>query len=233
MHSSIFFSRCAALSVLFIGAVLFAAPSVHADVYTFVEENGTVRLSNVPDDARYKLYLREPNDYKLKDNRVNVKLRNADQYRLNGADAADAKTPTGLSKQPFQAAVLAAAKLNNLSPALVHAVIAAESNHNPAAVSPKGAIGLMQLMPATALRYGVKAKELKQPVSNIRAGARYLADLLSMFGGDLRLALAGYNAGEGAVLRYGKRIPPYAETQAYVPRVLAFYKQFGGESDWQ
>jgi soluble lytic murein transglycosylase-like protein len=230
MHSSISFSPRAALSALFIGAALLAAPSAHADVYTFVEDDGTVRLSNVPDDARYKLYLREPNDYKLKDNRVNIKLRNADQYRLNGADNADAK-PTGLNKQPFQAAVLAAAKLNNLSPALVHAVIAAESNHNPAAISPRGAIGLMQLMPATALRYGVKAKELKQPVSNIRAGARYLADLLSMFGGDLRLALAGYNAGEGAVQRYGNRIPPYAETQAYVPRVLAFYKQFGGESD--
>jgi soluble lytic murein transglycosylase-like protein len=81
----------------------------------------------------------------------------------------------------------------------------------------------MQVMPDTGRRYGVKEKELKQPAQNIRTGAQYLADLIDMFDGDLKLALAGYNAGENAVLRHGRNIPPFAETQAYVPRVLRFY----------
>ena len=229
MHSFALFSLRIAFALLVLGAVLFATPSVHADVYTFVEENGTVRLSNVPDDPRYKLYLREPKDYKLKNDRVGVKLRDAHQSHLSGPQTPGLEMQTLLDKQPYQAVVLAAAELNNLSPALVHAVIAVESNYNPAAISPKGAIGLMQLMPATGLRYGVKTEELKEPATNIRAGARYLADLLTLFDGDLRLALASYNAGEAAVLRYGRQIPPYAETQVYVPRVLAFYKRFGGE----
>jgi len=103
--------------------------------------------------------------------------------------------------------------------------MATESNYNARAVSNKGAMGLMQLMPDTARRYGVKEKDIRQPDKNIRAGAQYLADLVQMFDGDLRLALAGYNAGENVVVRYGNRIPPYPETRAYVPRVLAHYDQ--------
>jgi soluble lytic murein transglycosylase-like protein len=102
-------------------------------------------------------------------------------------------------------------------------VIAAESNYNPNARSNKGAVGLMQVMPDTGRRYGVKEKELKHPEKNIRAGVQYLADLIDLFDGDLKLALAGYNAGENAVLRHGRKVPPFAETQAYVPRVLRFY----------
>jgi soluble lytic murein transglycosylase-like protein len=228
MNSSASFPIYVALAAAFLCGALFGTRA-HADVYTFVEQDGTVRLSNVPDDPRYKLFLREPNDYKLKGRKTSVKLRNSDQYRLNGSNDAPPDIQALLDKQPYRADVLAAAKLNHLDPALVHAVIAVESNYNPAALSPKGAVGLMQVLPATALRYGVNAKELMRPALNIRAGAHYLADLLAMFGGDLSLALAGYNAGEGAVQRYGNRIPPYAETQAYVPRVLAYYKQFGGE----
>jgi soluble lytic murein transglycosylase-like protein len=106
-----------------------------------------------------------------------------------------------------------------VSAQLLEAVIAVESDYNPRAVSPKGAQGLMQLMPATAERFGVV--DPFDPRQNVRAGARYLRQLLELFGGELRLALAAYNAGEQAVIRSGHRIPPYAETQRYVPRVLA------------
>lgn len=111
------------------------------------------------------------------------------------------------------------AAAEQVSPHLLEAVIAVESDYNPRAVSPKGAQGLMQLMPATAARFGVV--DAFDPRENVRAGARYLKELLGLFRGDLRLALAGYNAGERAVIRSGHRIPPYAETQRYVPRVLA------------
>jgi soluble lytic murein transglycosylase-like protein len=206
-------------------ALACAAPVAHANVYALVEEDGTVRFSNTPDDPRYKLFLREPTEYKLRDP-VQVRgVRNPGDYRLRAAwGRADPvfENPL-LADKPYQGTVVAAAKEHRVDPALVHAVIAVESNYNPNALSHKGAVGLMQVMPDTGRRYGVKAKELKHPEKNIRAGVQYLADLLEMFDGDLKLALAGYNAGENAVLRHGRRVPPFAETQAYVPRVLGFY----------
>lgn len=124
-----------------------------------------------------------------------------------------------------------AAHHHEIDPALVAAVSAAESGFRSDAVSPKGAVGLMQLMPATAMRYGVVAgssqeatKLLKDPRLNVQVGTRYLADLLRMFNGDIELALAAYNAGEGAVMRHGRRIPPFPETQQYVVRVLKYYR---------
>jgi len=111
-----------------------------------------------------------------------------------------------------------------VEPALLHAVVLAESAYNPRAKSPKGARGLMQLMPDTGKRYGVT--DLLNPLKNLTAGAKYLKDLLAMFGNDKRLAVAAYNAGEGAVMRNGNAIPPYAETQAYVPKVLEYYESF-------
>jgi soluble lytic murein transglycosylase-like protein len=108
--------------------------------------------------------------------------------------------------------------------ALVHAVITAESGYNPAAVSRTGAQGLMQLMPDTAKRYAVK--DAFDPEQNIRGGTRYLRDLLDMFDNDLKLAVAAYNAGENAVIRHGRKIPPYRETQAYVPKVMRLYDKY-------
>ena len=110
------------------------------------------------------------------------------------------------------------ARQNQISPQLVHSVIRAESNYDPNAVSPKGALGLMQLIPATARRFGVS--DVFDPADNIQGGARYLKHLLDLYNGDEALALAAYNAGEGAVSRYGG-VPPFPETQNYVAKVPA------------
>ncbi len=214
--------RTAALAAL----LALAAPA-GADIYSFVEEDGTVRFSNQPDDPRYKLYFRDPAEYKLREAKEFRNLRNPGDYRLRAAwgKKGDPLANPLLEGKPFQAHVIVAAKDTQLDPALIHAVITAESNYNPNAVSNKGAAGLMQLMPDTARRYGLKDKEIRHPDKNIKAGAQYLADLIRMFDGDLKLALAGYNAGENVVVRYGHKVPPYAETQAYVPRVLRVYDQ--------
>lgn len=128
-----------------------------------------------------------------------------------------------LDMGPVLPVVEQAAEAHRLDPALLLAVIHAESGFNAQALSPKGAVGLMQLIPATASRYG--AGDLRDPNQNVQAGAAHLRYLLRRYG-DLRLALAAYNAGEGAVERHGMHIPPYAETQDYVPRVLALYQQY-------
>ncbi len=121
-----------------------------------------------------------------------------------------------------------AARHSNVDARLLHAVIATESGYNPLALSSKGAVGMMQLLPATARRYGVA--DSRDAQQNINGGARYLADLLRLFHNDTRLALAAYNAGENAVLRHGSKVPPYAETQAYVPRVLDLFRRFSSVS---
>lgn len=111
------------------------------------------------------------------------------------------------------------AEEQGLDPALVSAVVAVESGFNPDAVSPKGAIGAMQLLPQTAARYGVT--DARDPQQNLTGGTRYLKDLLTTYDGNLPLALAAYNAGQGNIRRHRLRIPPYDETMLYVPKVLA------------
>lgn len=111
-----------------------------------------------------------------------------------------------------------------ISPELISAIIHAESHFNPVAVSSKGAMGLMQLMPGTAKQYYVVNRQ--DPKQNIEGGTRYLKDLLKMFKNDLELAVAAYNAGQNTVKKYGNKIPPYAETQRYVKKVLALYKHY-------
>ena len=115
------------------------------------------------------------------------------------------------------------AQQERLQPELLHAVVSVESAYDPEAVSPKGAVGLMQLMPSTAKRYGVE--NIRDPEENVQAGANYLKDLLEEFDQDLKLALAAYNAGENAVRRYGNRIPPFPETQRYVSKVMGLYRE--------
>jgi soluble lytic murein transglycosylase-like protein len=179
-----------------------ASPAHASPIYGFVEPDGTLRLTDIPDDPRYRLLLAE---------------------HEGTARAVGAKL-LPMTSRPFHAEIAAAARRHGLEPALVHAVISAESAYRAQAVSHKGARGLMQVMPATGARYGFDAAALAEPASNIAAGSRYLADLVAMFAGDLRLALAAYNAGEHAVLRHGRRIPPFPETEAYVPRVLKVYE---------
>lgn len=120
---------------------------------------------------------------------------------------------------PLEAPIRDAARRHAVPEHLIAAVIAVESNFDSRAVSPKGAKGLMQLMPQTARRFGVR--DVFAPHENIDAGAAYLSELLRLFGDELPLALAAYNAGEGAVMKAGRRIPAYRETQDYVTKVMA------------
>ena len=194
---------CLAVSCVAVSALY--APVSNANIYSFRDENGITHFSNMPHlDRRYKLVYRIPA---------------AGQYRPN---AWSSNGPSTVDFSRLVPMINDAARAHGLDPKLVHAVIRAESGYNASAVSSKGAIGLMQLIPATALRYGVQ--DSYDPGQNIQGGARYLRDLLKMFNGNLELAIAGYNAGENAVIRAGNRIPPYPETMAYVPKVLSFYR---------
>lgn len=124
---------------------------------------------------------------------------------------------------PFDALVRRTALVTDVDAALLHAIIDTESGYDPTAVSERGAIGLMQILPRTGQRFGVR--RLEDPAENLRAGAAYVRWLLSRFDGDLRLVLAAYNAGEGAVLRHGRRVPPFAETRRFVQRVMDAYSR--------
>ena len=141
--------------------------------------------------------------------------------------APDEPGPACRRREKFAPLVLAAADAHGLPVALLQAVIEVESNFNATAVSPQGALGLMQLMPQTA-RY-LRVGDARDPAANIDGGARYLKELLARFGNDLPLALAAYNAGPSAVERSGA-IPAYAETQRYVPRVLVRYHSLQSNS---
>jgi len=201
------------LASRFIACALTAGTLVpaaaQADIYRYVDEHGTVHFTNVPDDNRFKLYMTTRRDPDL----------------VSNALASRAVRPYSTeARKRYHAHILAAARVYSLEPALLHAVISAESGYDALARSPKGARGLMQLMPDTARRYGVQNP--LDPEQNIYGGAAYLRDLLTLFGNDLKLALAAYNAGEGSVLEYGNRIPPYRETTRYVPKVLSYYQRY-------
>jgi soluble lytic murein transglycosylase-like protein len=199
-----------------------AAGPCSADIYAFLDEHGVAHFSDVQLDSRYQLYMktRPPAEPLVA---LDVSPAALTDTGSSGAAALLQPIRTETSKR-YEEMIARVAKEQKLEPALLHAVIAVESAYNPQARSPKGATGLMQLMPDTARRYGVT--DLLNPLENLRAGARYLRDLLSMFNNNLRLVLAAYNAGEGAVIRSGHAIPPYPETQSYVPRVLQHYEHF-------
>jgi soluble lytic murein transglycosylase-like protein len=193
-------------------ALVASSAAADAAVYGKVE-NGRVSIlySDIqPSDRSFRLYsnanrfIVRPGAYR--------KGRIPDQY------SGPVVMPTIYDRH-----IEAAASETNVDAALIRAVISVESGYNPLARSPRGAMGLMQLMPETARKYGVK--NIRDPAQNIQGGARYLRALMDMFGDDLKLVLAGYNAGEEAVMKYGRRIPPFAETVAYVPRVLSRYKK--------
>ena len=176
-----------------------------ADIYAYTDTSGTTHFSNVPDDARYKLIIHTPVESAAA---VPADARRAAAWLARSAD--------------YDAAIVRAAGAAKVQAELVRAVIVVESGFNPRAISRRGAVGLMQLLPATARRYG--AFNAFDPEQNILAGAHYLAELIARYGSaKLDLVLAAYNAGENAVERYGNRVPPYKETRAYVPNVLRMY----------
>ena len=202
--------RIVCLCLLALGAA-----NAQAEIFRYVDERGiTVFTDRPPPSAKAELVYppRPP----------------APAYPRYVALHREARRPSfsidAGARFSFASAIQSAAAASNMDPALIHAVITAESNYNPYARSPSGALGLMQLMPETAKRYQV-ANRL-DPVQNIHGGTRYLRDLMSLFNNDLRLALAAYNAGEQTVIRYGNRIPPNPETMNYVPRVLEFYRRY-------
>jgi hypothetical protein len=152
-------------------------------------------------------------------------LENGGAFRLGHVDLKHVSryVPERLASQPYASQIQRAARGAAIDPALVHAVVSVESGYDPAARSPKGALGLMQVMPQTALRYGVPDPARSAEI-NLQVGTRYLSELIALFDGRLDLALAAYNAGEQAVLRHGSRIPPYRETQRYVEAVSNTYQ---------
>ena len=196
-------------------AVLLAPPAL-ADIYGFVDERGVSHFSNYPVDSRYYLFRKDRKDTTTPGSNL-VIINVPQQARPRRAIRIDPA-----QRKRFASLISETARMHKLSPALLHAVITVESGYDPAARSPKGAVGLMQLMPATAKRYSVS--DIWDPRQNVSGGARYLSDLLGMFNNDLGLALAAYNAGEGAVIQHGNRIPPYPETRQYVPKVLQHYQ---------
>lgn len=207
--------------LLVVGSVLTAADA-HADVYKYVDSKGNTYFTDAPlRGGKYRLEWKRESQRLIGENRERLRsLASLEQpSRSQTSVAAPAKSLAG-RRARYERVIAAYALRYGLTPELLHAVIRAESAYNHAAVSSAGAQGLMQLMPGTAARYGVK--DSFNPVENVRGGAAYLRDLLDMFDQDLRLALAGYNAGENAVIRYGNRIPPYAETQGYVRTVLEY-----------
>ncbi|MEK6591618.1 MAG: transglycosylase SLT domain-containing protein [Pseudomonadota bacterium] len=201
-------------------AVLLCLPLValslpcDADIYGYVDEHGVAHLSDTQLDSRYYLFKKEPPE-PPPETGMNGDPPSAELLNL-------LVNPT-FSRQ-YSPMVSAMAREHKLDAALLHAVITVESGYNPKARSPKGAIGLMQLMPDTAKRYDVG--NIWDPSENVRGGARYLRYLLQLFNDNLSLTLAAYNAGEAAVIQYGNKIPPYAETRSYVPKVLLHYDRF-------
>ena len=186
---------------------VMARPAL-ADIFTFTDENGVVHFTNIASsDKRYKLLRKEG------DNPAPAARMVASNW-----------LPSEALIQRYAPIIDTASRAYGVDKNLVHAVISAESAYNPVALSKAGAMGLMQLMPQTARRYGVK--NIYDPSENIHGGVRYLKDLLVMFNGNVELAVAAYNAGENAVIRAGNKIPPYAETVHYVPKVLGYYRRF-------
>ena len=194
-----------------------------ADIWGFVDADRMPHFAASKLDDRYELFLR---DSEFVEPFRQTSVAGSGQ----AVDAVKAaKQPAGppVAVSPL---LLEASKTHGIDYSLLKALIVTESGFNPNAVSPKGAVGLMQLIPPTAQRYGVTAgkgstieEKLTDPKTNIKAGARYLADLIKRFPGRLELALAAYNAGEGAVQRAGNKIPNYPETQNYVKTVMQLY----------
>jgi hypothetical protein len=191
-----------------------------------IEEVKLVRVSDcivmIEREGRYETLecntnpLNEIQSYKLSTPLARYKIVDTpDEYN-------EYKSKLDKFKSDYEEEIIRVSKKHKVDPYLVKAVIKAESNFNPLAVSPKNAMGIMQLMPDTARDYGVN--NLFDPEENINGGVSFLRDLMNYFNGDLKLALAAYNAGKGAVVKHGFKVPPYSETIDYVEKVLGYYR---------
>lgn len=185
-------------------SLLISSFVTHADIYKYVDPNtGQVTYTDEPQNSQYKLIIKSL---------IRPKKRKSSKKAFFAMNK---------NKKKFSPIIDTAAAKHSVDPRLLHAVIRAESAYNPKAISHKGAVGLMQLMPKTAERFGVKDRE--NPTENINGGAQYLSELLKMFESDIKLAVAAYNAGEHNVIKYGNKIPPFNETRQYVAKVMKFY----------
>jgi soluble lytic murein transglycosylase-like protein len=216
-----------ALAALLLAAGVAWLPAARAEVWGYVDAEGVAHFAARQLDERYELFFRggegpAPEDSEPTRRAVAVPTRSASKLI--------AFFDISPSFKQVKHHLREASREQGIDLELLQALIATESGFDPEAVSPKGAVGLMQIMPATAQRYGVRgdgkvplARKLADPRINVRTGARYLRDLIRRFPGRLELALAAYNAGEGAVQRAGNRIPDYPETRNYVQTVMQLY----------
>lgn len=194
-----------ALHLLVAVAALALATDAAADIYKYVDKHGRVTLTDVKKNSQYKRLVKTWKGWEEPKNQI--ALRDLEK-----------------NQKKYSTTINFYAKQYQLPASLLHAVIATESAYDPEAVSRAGAVGLMQLMPETARRYGVRNR--RNPEENVSGGTRYLRDLLQLFNNNLILALAAYNAGENAVVRNGHQIPPFLETRNYVKKVVALYQQY-------
>lgn len=199
-------SRVNVLTVLAVLSGAFSVQSVCAEVYKFTDENGIIHLTNIK-----PVNQKNVTTYDFPCYASDPKCRQLDWEHIP------------LNRVAFNDEISAAAEIFAVDDALIRAIIHAESAYQPTALSPKGAQGLMQLMPATGKEMDVI--DAFDPVSNIAGGTRYLSLLLEEFNNDIDKAAAAYNAGPGAVQKYGG-VPPYKETQEYVRRVNILYKRY-------
>lgn len=225
---STFSFRSAALALLL---AMGQHAAFAADIFGYIDEKGVAHFAAEKLDSRYQIFFKGGQSFDT----ANGLGRRGKADAVSGMVPPASQTLMALfeaspSYKIAKAALRDASQRHAIDYELLQALIAAESGFDAQAVSPKGAIGLMQLMPATAQRYGVQSDKkgsvetkLFDPRVNIAAGSRYLRDLISMFPGELDLAIAAYNAGEGAVQRAGNKIPNYKETQNYVKTVLQLY----------
>ncbi len=228
-HLTIFPAICLALSLL-------PMTATGSDVKKIVHPDGTVEYTNVGSSGKKLPSTKDEVVYRYTDtdgvvafsevqpSEASFQVIRFQCYACDPDSNVDWRR-TPLFLEPYEHEIAVAAREYGVDPALVRAVIHAESAFNESAVSPAGAQGLMQLMPATARELGVD--DAMSATDNIRGGVHYLARMLQRFGGDITLATAAYNAGPGAVGRHGG-IPPYAETKAYVNRVGILHERYAG-----
>ena len=194
-----------------VGALLWAPAARAADtIYSYRDADGVVHFTNAPSDRRFK--------------KIGRLASTSGVYRSGGAQARARPLPRGGSHEKYREHIRAAADRYKLPEALLLAVMAVESNFDHRAVSEKGAVGLMQLMPGTAK--DMLVADSLEPAENIDGGARYLRTLANQYGGDMVRTLAAYNAGPEAVRRAGGDVPNIPETREYVRKVVQLYNVF-------